>query len=185
MFKLNTFFSTEEFARSHLTTGTIFRNAAGTHWVTASPACDLEDRKPGAHQVWAESIDPITAVVALRLEPYKNIDKALKESTNGRFVFLETAGGERKVFKLVDDSGSPSYEFFFAQDRGRVGRQGARKLFKAGRLVVTEGTPLGTLAAEEFEIVHQLRGLNASRTLHVAGQHLSRIGLDFIAMPKS
>ena len=124
-------------------------------------------------------------MVAVRLEPYANIEKALKECTTGRFVFLEMPAGEKKVFRLVDDGGAPSYEFFFAQNRGKVARDGARKLFRAGRLIITDMVPSGTLAIEEFEVVHQLRGLNASRTLHVAGQHLSRIGVDFIAMPKS
>jgi len=186
MFRLNAFFATEEFSRPHLTTGTVFKHvASNTHWVAASPACDLEDRSPGAHQVWAKSIDPVTAVIGLRLEPYHNIDKALKEATTARFVFLETGAGERKVFKLVDDSGAPSYEVFFAQERGKIVSDGARKTFKAGRLVVSPEHPTGVVAVDEFEIVHQLRGLNASRTLHVAGQHLSRIGVDFVAMPKT
>ena len=186
MFKLNMFFSTEDFARSHLTTGTIFKGVElQTYWVTSSPACDLEDRIPGLSQVWARSIDPLTAVVALRLEPYANIEKALKEAATGKFVFLETPAGKQRVFKLVDDAGTPSYEFFFAHERGKVSRDGARKLFKAHRLIVNAAAPTGTLSAEEFEIVHQLRGLNASRTLHVAGQHLSRIGVDFVGMPRA
>jgi hypothetical protein len=184
MFRLNAFFSTEDFARAHLTTGAIFRNAsADTYWVISSPACDLEDRQPGAYQVWARSIDPLIAVVALRLELYPRVDRALKDATTGKFIFLEHPSGDQKTFKVVDDAGTPSYEFFFAHDRGRITRNGARKIFKAHRLVVNGASPTGALSAEEFEVVHQLRDLNASRTLNVAGQHLSRIGVDFIKMP--
>jgi hypothetical protein len=35
----------------------------------------------------------------------------------------------------------------------------------------------------EFEVVAQLRGVNATHVLQITGQHLSRIGLDFISMP--
>ncbi|WP_041750356.1 response regulator receiver domain [Bradyrhizobium sp. BTAi1] len=184
IFRLNTFFSTEDFARAHLTTGAIFRSVAtDTYWVVSSPACDLEDRQPGAYQAWARSIDPLTAVVALRLERYPRVDRALKDATTGKYIFLEQSAGDQKAFKIVDDAGVPSYEFFFAHNRGRITRNGARKVFTANRLFVNEESPTGILSAEEFEIVQQLRDLNASRTLLVAGQHLSRIGVDFIKMP--
>jgi hypothetical protein len=184
MFRLNSFFSTEDFARAHLTTGAIFRSLdADTHWIVASPACDLEDRQAGTYQVWARSIDPLTALVALRLEYDPRVDRALKGSTSGRFIFLESPSGDQKAFKFVDDTGAPSYEFFFAHDRGRIKRHGAQRLFKAHRLIVNATSPNGALAVEEFEVIHQLRDLNASRALHVAGQHLSRIGVDFIKMP--
>jgi hypothetical protein len=38
---------------------------------------------------------------------------------------------------------------------------------------------------DSFEIVEQLRGVNAIHLLQLVGQHLSRVGLDFVSTPGS
>lgn len=190
LFRLNSFFSTERFRRAHLTTGTIIRQpSTDAYWVVTTPACDLVARMPSSQQAWAHAIHPITSVVALLLHPVESVDSALAEAANARHIFLEWSDSTKRVFKLVNSAGQPSYEFIFAQNEGRVRSEGGRTLFHASRLEYT--APAGVEGAarerrfvdEEFEVVDQLRGLNATRVLQMAGQHLSRIGLDFINLP--
>lgn len=199
LFRLNSFFSTERFRRAHLTTGTIVRQpSTDTFWVVATPACDLVARQPSSQQAWAHAIHPITSVVAILLHPVEAIDSALAEAANARHIFLEGPDSTKKVFKLVNGAGQPSYEFLFAQNEGRVRSEDGRILFSASRLEYGNPAPAEGAAEnqvdggvvrerrfidEEFEVIDQLRGLNATRVLHMAGQHLSRIGLDYINLP--
>ena len=182
MFRLNSFLSTERFRHAHITTGTIFRNAdKDTYWIAASPACDLVARRPGAHQIWAHGIHPLTALVAVRLSPVPSIDKALSAATQADHLFLEIDGGQA-AFKIVNPVGQPVYEFLFAGNEGRVELVENRAYFDASRLTPqNEGEAV--LADERFEVVDQLKSMNATRILQSAGQHLSRIGLDFVDMP--
>jgi hypothetical protein len=182
MFRLNSFLSTKRFRRPHITTGTVFRDLAGdTYWVAASPACDLVARKPGANQAWAHEIHPLTALVAVRITEVEEIDKALVIATRGTHLFLEIDGTQR-AFKVVNAVSQPVYEFLFASNEGRVVIEDTRTFFHASRFE-TSGDGPAALAVEKFEVVDQLKSMNATQILQSAGQHLSRIGLDFVDMP--
>ncbi|MGR9272898.1 response regulator receiver domain (plasmid) [Rhizobium leguminosarum] len=190
MFRLNSFFSTEKFRRAHLTTGTVFREAGTqTYWVTASPACDLVARQPSSQQPWAHALHPMTSVVAILLHEVTDHNSALTVAAQGRHVFLETDEG-RKVFKLENAERQPAYEFLFALNEGRVREENGMQVFTAARLQPTlpgendeAASPQRMLVEQTYEIIDQLRGLNATRILQMAGTHLSRIGLDFVNMP--
>jgi hypothetical protein len=183
MFRLNSFLSTERFNRNHITTGTIFSTDDGTRfWIAASPACDLAARTPSAMQRWSHALHPTTAVITVELEAYANTDAALTNAAQGKFVFLETPTG-KQTFRILGENGQPPYEILFAENEGRVRSDGGRTVFSASRLVPEGDPPTRTLKAETFVVVSQLRGLNATRVLQLTGQHLSRIGLDFLDMP--
>lgn len=181
LFRLNSFLSTERFRRAHITTGTIF-SSNGCYFVAASPACDLVARKPGVDQAWSHAIHPATPLVALLLHPAK-LDSALADAERAQFLFVD-ADDKKLAFRLTNGSEQPSYEFFFAKNEGRVSEEAGKFKFEASRLMLKAGTT-GDLESvnEVFEVVGQLRGVNATRILDMAGQHLSRIGLDFIKMP--
>ena len=194
-FRLNSFVCTEAFTRAHLTTGTIcFHPPADEYFVIASPACDLEAREPACGQKWARAIHPLTPVVAIRLHTIEGVEAALGKATRGQHIFLER-GNDKKVFKVVNDVGQPSYEFFFAADEGRVREVEGRVVVEVGRVMTgAKSAAPATEAAEveegagrwvetTFEIVGQLRDMNATRLLQMAGQHLSRVGLDFLDKP--
>jgi hypothetical protein len=192
LFRLNSFFSTERFRRAHVTTGTVFYHSkADQYFVAASPACDLVARRPSPDQSWLHSIFPFTPLVAVLLAP-SGIDVALAEAANGLHIFLENSA-DRKAFKIVSGSGNqPSYEFLMIKNEGRVRELVGKTVFEAARLspkVIEEGGVTKTSLTERdwiddsFEVVDQLRGINATRILQLAGQHLSRIGLDFISTP--
>ena len=185
LFRLNSFFSTERFHRAHLTTGTVFHfPPTGEYFVAASPACDLVARSPGREQVWAHAIFPLTPVVAILLHT-TDVNSALAEAEHALHLFFEI-GADQKSFKVVNGSDQPSYEFFFAKNEGRVREEAGKILFDAARLKPKTDAP-GERELEygTFEIVDQLRRMYATRVLQMTGQHLSRIGLDFIKMPTS
>ena len=194
-FRLNEFFSTEIFGRAHVTTGTIcFLPKSADYFVTASPACDLEARQPGSGQSWASSIHPLTPMVVIRLQPIDKIDSALGEATRAHYIFLEH-GGKKKAFNILNEVGQPSYEILFAINEGRVRGVEGKIVFNVARLFPSSADKTGetssseakedapTLVSEEFEVIGQLRNIHAARVLQIVGQHLSRIGLDFVDMP--
>ena len=194
-FRLNGFFSTEIFGSAHLTTGTIcFLPESNEYFVTASPACDLVARKPRIGQKWAHAIHPLTPVVVIYLQPVRLLDSALTKATRAQHIFLEH-GGENKAFKIVNDDGQPSYEILFAESEGRVHKKEGKTVFEAVRLYPDnteendDNNPSEeiddehTLLSVKFEVIGQLRNIHATHVLQIAGQHLSRIGLDFVNMP--
>ncbi|OJW08883.1 MAG: hypothetical protein BGO49_11075 [Planctomycetales bacterium 71-10] len=67
---------------------------------------------------------------------------------------------------------------FLLDGMGRI----TNSRFRATRLLRAEEDKLHANAFE-FRVVGQLRGLYASRLLQQAGNHLSRIGPDFVRMP--
>jgi CheY-like chemotaxis protein len=186
LFRLNSFLSSEPFQRYHLTTGVLFTNEANnTYWVVASPACDLTVRDRGSTQKWINSIDPTLPMVAVQIELVEEADQkkaALKSATSMEHIFIETAE-ERRTFKLHKQN-SPSYELFFVRDRGTVTVEGGKTIFYASRFSASAGAPQGSLVAERFEVMDRMmRGLYATRLLQTLGQHLSRVGLDFVRLP--
>jgi len=192
MFRLNSFLGTEEFRRAHVTTGTVFRHvSSGQYFVAASPACDLVARPPSDEQVWSHAVFPTTPLVAILLTDASDGD-AVAEAANGLHLFVEVPE-LRKAFKTVVGVGrQPSYEFFMVKNKGLVDVQNGKTVFKAERLQSVMVDNAGELSPSKterawgedvFEVVTQLRNLHATRLLLTAGQHLSRIGLDFISMP--
>jgi len=182
MFRLNSFLCTEPFRRTHLTTGSVFREAEGdTFWVAASPACDLVARKPSGFQKWAHQLHPTFAMTALRLEPAE-LKAALRKAELGHFVFLEIAG-EKKAFRVLDpNTGQPVYEILFPNNEGRITDGEGGPEFAGSRLLAGENAEDRSLSPGRFVLIAQLRAANANRILQLAGQHVSRIAMDFINM---
>lgn len=181
LFRLNNFLSTERFRRAHITTGTVFFGD-GKYFVAASPACDLVARKPGADQAWAHAIHPLTPVVAILLHEDK-IDSALADAERAQHLFIQV-GEKNMALRLTNSVAQPSYEFFLTKNEGRVFESSGKIMFNATRLALkTDQSGDVDSINDVFEVVGQLRGVNATRVLDMAGRHLSRIGLDYIKMP--
>lgn len=193
IFKLNSFLNTEEFKRGHITTGSIIRVAGegpeSDHWICLSPACDMEDREPspGTVQRWVKDIFPVRAFVIVRLDPKVNHMKAMKTATEGYTIFVENADGKHAFSVLAGVQ--PSYEFLFPAEAGRVSFDAELpypqfKAFRLRRPPNAESFRQEALAEVMFEVVGQVREQYASRFLQVVGQHLSRIGVDYINIPR-
>nr|WP_318284247.1 response regulator receiver domain [Methylobacterium sp. NI91] len=190
LFRLNAFLSTEPFRRGHLTTGTVFRDGdTGECWLCASPACDMTARRPSLQQTWSKTLHPMRPMVAVKLHPEDSLGGALNKAELGRHVFVET-NDEQLAFSVVDKSiEQPVFEFLFPLDAARAQRVGTdlHPSFEAFRIGVDTSDPSRNdarrFASSRFSVLGQLRPTYASRILQMVGQHLSRIGVDFIKLP--
>ncbi|MCD0419084.1 response regulator receiver domain [Rubrivivax sp. JA1024] len=173
---LNAFLSTERFAKTHITTGTVF--SEGNHfWMVATPACDLTSRIPTSRQAWMKSMHPVRALTAIRLEKV-NAEDALENATHGRHAFVLHDGEPLCLAVLDRTTSAPDTEMFFALEAGKVKSANGRATFRAVRVGQLEEIPKLTDPIE-YSVVGQLRPNYASRILQVTGAHLSRIGIDF------
>ena len=193
-FRLNSFWNTEPFEYGYPTTGTVCWDRSGDEYlVVASPACDLVARRPSGSQSWSRSIHPLTPMMGILLTLVDSEVRALVKAERGHHIFLESGVGHR-VFRVLNDVGQPSFEFLFAVEQGKVRDIDDRVVFDVARIVGDGGSD-GTggvsescgevvkLKYCELDVIGQLREMNAARIMHLAGQHLSRIGLDFLSMP--
>jgi hypothetical protein len=173
---LNAFLSTERFAKSRITTGTIFAKDAD-YWMVATPACDLTSRVPKNRESWMKFMHPVRGFTAIRLTEVK-IRTAMASATEGKHAFI-LRGEEPMSLAMFDSTtSSPDTEMFLAIDAGRVATAGGRTFFKAVQVGQSADAPkLSTTA--EYTVIGQLRSNYASRVLQVTGSHLSRIGIDF------
>lgn len=173
---LNAFLSTERFARSRITTGTVFAKG-DEFWMVATPACDLTSRVPKSREAWMKSLHPVRAVIAIKLTKVK-MATALSSATQGKHAFV-VRGEEALPLSVFDPiTSSPDAEMFFAIDAGKVVSVGETFVFKAVNVRQSEDVPwLSEMS--EYEVIGQLRPNYASRVLQVTGAHLSRIGIDF------
>jgi hypothetical protein len=173
---LNAFLSTERFAKSRITTGTVFAKG-DEFWMVATPACDLTSRVPKSREAWMKSLHPVRAMVAIKLAKVK-MTTALGSATQGKHAFL--VRGEEALSLAVFDptTSSPDAEMFFAIDAGKVVLRDEKSVFKAVSVKQSEDVPKLSEVVE-YEVVGQLRPNYASRVLQVTGAHLSRIGIDF------
>jgi hypothetical protein len=173
---LNAFLSTERFAKSRITTGTVFTKD-DEFWMVATPACDLTSRVPKNREAWMKSLHPVRAMVAIKLAKVK-MKTALASATQGKHAFL-VRGEEALSLAVFDPStSSPDAEMFFAIDAGKVALTDEKFVFKAVSVKQSEEVPKLSDVIE-YEVVGQLRPNYASRVLQVTGAHLSRIGIDF------
>lgn len=206
MFRLNHFLSTEGRGRPHLTTGTIFkRQDVEEYFVVVSPACDLVAGQTNDMQAWASAISPVRPVIAVKLQD-SSTSKALEQANVGEHVFVYSSDGQPRAFKFLNGNGSqPSYEFFFVMNDGLLREDSGKRMFDGARLIRSEEaapqvTPDGApgmapaqaaaptsewkLQNETFAVMEQLRAVNATHLLQLTGQHLSRVGMDFLKLPK-
>ncbi|MHC5537712.1 response regulator receiver domain [Singulisphaera rosea] len=179
--RLNEFLATQP-PSSYVGTGTIFvPGNQGTDpteaWVCVTPACDMVPRMPH-EDTWEHRLHPIRPMLALHGSVIESGHKPLKEAEYFKYIFV-TTDNKRRAIQLVNPKHpTPKLEMFLLDGMGRI----TNGLFKATRLSRTERDKLH-VDAFEFRVVGQLRGLYASRLLQQAGNHLSRIGPDFVRMP--
>lgn len=182
-FALNYYLSNEPRPRRHVTTGTVFHHAGTDEfWICASPSCDMVARRAHEDQAWLHSLFPTMPMLALRLHETNNVGDALKNATQGRHVFVKT-GGREKAFCIESPRVKQViWEYFFLPEGSTLTiNEDGNSMFSASR-VQLDNARQPTLTHENFAIIGQLRSQNASRFLQLAGQHLSRIGMDHVKL---
>lgn len=183
---VNAFMISDEFRGGHITTGSVLRSGEADYWLCVSPACDLEPRETG----------PILLqLIRLIKGPWTD-----KYST-GEHIVISTDKGPAVLTALNALNRQPSLKVVLLPNGTGVTREGtaapvltgwfASMMAPGGAGQPAVAEPIIEAAAElakaapdrrgvAFTVVAQLRGTFATRFLMAAGQHLSRVGVDFI-----
>ena len=191
----NAFMMSDEFRGGHITTGSVLRSAEGQYWLCVSPACDLEPRETG----------PVLLQL-IRLSPRASSDKY----STGQYIVIATSEGPKVLTALNEINRQPLLKVVLLPNGTSVLRNGKVAPMLTGWFAstITPGAvnPAGVVATSPtasttvkeglaeaggpapaagvggiaFTVVAQLRGTFATRFLLAAGQHLSRVGVDFI-----
>ncbi|PDQ22033.1 hypothetical protein CN311_05770 [Mesorhizobium sanjuanii] len=190
---VNAFMMSDEFRGGHITTGSVLQSDGAHYWLCVSPACDLEPRETG----------PVLMQV-IRLSPRPSTDKY----STGEHIVIATEKGPAVLTALNALNRQPSLKVILLPNGAGVVRDGNSPPMLTGWFASTMapsafgptvvGAAPTTAAAEApaeagepapaahsevgtaFTVVAQLRGTFATRFLLAAGQHLSRVGVDFI-----
>jgi hypothetical protein len=188
---VNAFMVSDEFRGGHITTGSVLRSGEADYWLCVSPACDLEPRETG----------PVLLQL-IRLNKGPTTDKY----STGEHIVISTEKGPTVLTALNALNRQPSLKVVLLPKGTGVVRDGTSAPVLTGwfaSAMVTdavvpqaaapeppaavEGAPAEAVQAAPpqeagiaFTVVAQLRGTFATRFLLAAGQHLSRVGVDFI-----
>jgi hypothetical protein len=172
---INRYLSSVPFAGTFITTGTVLRTN-GRWWVCVEPACETVPQQAGVDVKFL-------SIKVLELHPTN--DEALHYATHSHYIFVQ-AGQQSLCFDFRNQKSQlPVASTFYIprHNQVRTDPTGNRlPLVTARRFDPKSDGDLIELF--EWEIVVQLRYSYACRLLHVAGHHLSRIGVDFVDLPR-
>ncbi len=168
---LNCFLSSERFSeeRHYVTTGTILKTSLGGDdewWLCVEPGCDTVPEQAGDNQ--------FIRLRMLRLKPVGSPTQALINATHSRYIFVQHDND--RIYLNSRDGTHDLVEVYVSRHDQITSENGARSVrfwkteTKADELSHTKGSAIP---------VSQLRESNASRLLHEAGHHQSRIAVDF------
>lgn len=165
----------------HLSTGHVF-TVDGEYWICLTPACDLEPRSEIAGS--NRHLGSWIPFKAAQIIPMKDAQSALENATRGNHLFLSIKDeGEPAAFTFTSDPGGEQsitptlrWQQFYACDQGKFLNCTTRLKF-ARSLVGKDGLEF---KEAEGEVVAHVRYEYALHLLHRLGNHLSRVGLDFV-----
>lgn len=173
----------------HVETGTIFSPAAdgikkGIVYLCVTPACDLVPRKPSGS--WEKLVHPHRPMIAMKCAISDVTTENLKIAEQSKCIYL-TVGGKQKVVTLSDDKKpAPSLEWFFMSGMGKIAEDQTFAAISFSQDKPNAAVGDGKLKVEttSMKAIAQIRAIYANRIMQAAGQHMSRIGVDFVSYPK-
>jgi len=149
-----------------------------------SPACDTEPRRPSdVTYPWQAALHPTVAIVARRAHVEVAKKANLDRATHGEYVYVEQLGETPRAACRILEKGKRSLqlETLFLADEGKTDPEGR---FTAWRVKPSDDNrDVPQLKQTRYRAVAQLRKPYAERLLSEAGNHLSRIGVDFVDHP--
>lgn len=161
---LNKFICCEPYINSSMTTGSIFKiedDNVTKYYICVSPECDLINKK-------------IKQISSIKIDLLKNKGKHLKDLTENKYIIF--SDGEDIFCGMINQTKLPTNDFFCTSTA-----LDDRKIF----LNIIEGSDAGIkFYAKEATVVAQLRSEYAHRFMNILGSWRSRIGLEFIELPK-
>lgn len=173
----------------YVETGTIFAPAAdgikkGIVYLCVTPACDLVPRKPSGS--WEKVVHPHRPMIAMKCKISDVTTDNLKIAEQSKCIYL-TVGGKQKVVTLSDDKKpAPSLEWFFMDGMGKIAEDQTFAAVSFSRDKPAGAAGDGAFKADTMlmKAISQIRAVYANRIMQAAGQHMSRIGVDFVSYPK-
>jgi hypothetical protein len=185
---LNEFLVMEDIPR-FVETGTIFSRLSDGDvpsdvYVCVTPACDLVPRQPRVG-TWEHKLHPSRAVIAIRAIMTDATRVHLSKAEENRMVFLRVAGKIKAITLVGEKPPVPTLEWLFLENMGRI-TDGKLFAMEVGKPTAESGEashPSLNFAPTEMKALGQIRAIYSSRILQYAGQHLARIGVDFVSYP--
>jgi hypothetical protein len=202
--RLNWFFNFEEQDPQHLRTGTIFalppiKDKGEEVGICVSPECDLVPGRKPRPVLWRRAT--VTRWNGAAKKGKEQFVTALSEAERGHYLFAiwggNRDGAEEEVLinlrppdpeeeilinlRPGNPENIPKPDVLYALNGGRI----ADRCFEAMMIMVDQdGKPQSEPKAQTYRVVGQLRAQVATRLLHETGSVLSRVGVDFVNMPK-
>ncbi len=181
---LNEYLSSYDFFGNYPTTGTIFymNNAQGnkTWYVCVSPSCDMELHINEDQLSWHKHLYPFKPMNLLLLEEINNM-KPLKIAEQGRHVFITLENKEYYLSAIDATTNQPRPLTVFLDDVKE------KNGLEPNQFKIYLAQKVGDEFSFSESILHackQLRPEYADRFLNFAGNHQSRVGVDFVNLPK-
>ena len=186
---LNEFLVLEDLP-TYVKTGTIFAvgtdgNSKGQAYICVTPVCDLVPRVPRGGS-WEKQIHPFRPMTAMRCRLTGASEDTLKIAEQSRCVFITIDEVQKTLLMTEENAPVPALEWFVMEDMGKIKTDNTFKALAIDRVEQTDSAD-GSLKIEmaTMRVLGQLRDVYASRLLQLAGQHQSRIGVDFVNLPKA
>lgn len=196
---VNAFMVSDAFRGGHVTTGTVLRGEDDQYWLCASPACDLvpRDHEPVLVQLMRlertnNPPEKYTAGEFVVIGASNDVTMLRAIEAKIRQPALATVVLPAGTRVTRDAEQRPSIAGWFANETGLRAASAAHgfpdAVKEAGHAdtAVTTVEPNGEKVAGKkvtstmFAVVAQLRNSFATRFLMAAGQHQSRVGVDFV-----
>ena len=177
---LNCFESTEPFSTNYITTGTVLFSKhpkfGNQWWVCVEPACDTIPNQASSQDNFLHC-----RLLEVRSCTSEKEDIA-RAATRSRYIFVNFGSRREFLDSLNETSAQPKPVTGFVKKEGQVvgnlGDQRVSVFFPDKSL-----TEIGFFEVE-MHVVAQLREPYANRLLQETGSQLSRIGLNFVDLPK-
>ena len=193
--ELNNYLASDDFIGDFPTTGTILYSeddqGIKSWYLCVSPACDMEQHASPTKSSWQHELNPFRPMNIIKIEEIgfgkeKDSDKekeqkeALKNAEHGHHIFI-VLNGERYCFRVAQSNANAvRIRTVFLSDTKE--KELETNQFRIDYIrKIEDGISLGQMI---FHAVRQLRPEYAIRFLQFAGAQQSRVGVDFINLPK-
>ncbi len=176
---LNAYQSSEPFASTFITTGTIMLshdNTGRRWWVCVEPACSTVPSQAPENSKFIQC--QLLELICKTADADEIISNATK--SDHLFVMLD---GKREFLSIVNEFDQPLVRTAFVPKRNQIEISEEKHEVDLYFPTLNKDEPL--LEVRRMQIVAQLHEPYANRLLHLTGHHLSRIGLDFVDLPQS
>lgn len=194
---VNAFMISDEFRGGHITTGSVLQSGDTDYWLCVSPACDLEPRETGPvlvqliRLIKGQPIDKYSAGQHIVISTKKGPTVLTALNALNRQPTLKVVLLPNGTEVVREGTAAPVLTGWFASAMtpsppglavvGASSAAGAAESVIEAQAEAREPVPAShSVGGISFTVVAQLRGMFATRFLLAAGQHLSRVGVDFI-----